>query len=132
MSQENVEIVQAAWEAWNAGDIGSATSAFHPEVRWHVAEDEPDAETVVGIEGVVREATSWAAAFEDFRGEPQEFIDVGERVVVLIHFRGRARETDSYVEIEETQVYLLRDRKIIEVREYRSRAEALEAVGLQE
>jgi hypothetical protein len=36
MSEENVEIVQAAIETWNAGNMAAADEQFHPDViAWH-------------------------------------------------------------------------------------------------
>ena len=37
MSQENVEIVRAGIEAWNAGDRNRAMNVFEPEIEFHSA-----------------------------------------------------------------------------------------------
>jgi ketosteroid isomerase-like protein len=51
-------------------------------------------------------------------------------VIVCLRFWGRGRDSGAPVEIRETHVARLRDGKVIEVREYRTKPEALEAVGL--
>ena len=70
--------------------------------------------------------------WEDFRLEPLEFIDAGDKVVVshLIHGSGKGSGVD--VELPSTSVYTLRGSKVIESRMYRDHAEALEAAGLSE
>jgi ketosteroid isomerase-like protein len=132
MSQENLEIVRRGFEAWSALDVELATSAFDPAIRWHIAEDEPDAHIIEGVQGIVRSLRSWAESFDDFRAEPQKFIDGGDYVVLPVVFRGRVRQTAATLEIEETQVYLVQDGKIVEVRVFRRIEDALEAAGLSE
>jgi ketosteroid isomerase-like protein len=132
MSQENVEIIRRTFEAWSAGDVQAAVSAFDLDVRWHIAEDEPDAHIIEGVESILEWLRSWAASFDDFRAEPHEFIDRGDYVVVPLVFRGRARDTTATLETAETQVYLFQDGRIVEVREFRRVEEALEAAGLSE
>jgi ketosteroid isomerase-like protein len=64
--------------------------------------------------------------------EAKEFIDAGDCVLVPVRLTGRGRASGVSFEDHEVHVFRLRDRKIIEVREYREKAEALEAVGLAE
>jgi ketosteroid isomerase-like protein len=54
MSQVNVEIVRRTVEAWNAQDAETAMSAFDPAVKWHIAEDEPDAHVIEGTDDIAR------------------------------------------------------------------------------
>lgn len=35
MSQENVDVVRAANEAFLAGDVEQALNALHPDIEWH-------------------------------------------------------------------------------------------------
>jgi ketosteroid isomerase-like protein len=51
MSQENVEIARAAFEAWNAGELQDVLSHFHPELVYHPRADEPDPSPHVGRDG---------------------------------------------------------------------------------
>ena len=110
--------------------MDSATLAFHPAVRWHIAEDEPDAHVIEGVQGIVRSLRGWADSFDDFRVEPQRFIDSRDSVVVPVVFRGRARRTAATLEIAETQVYLVQDGRIVEVRVFRRIDDALEAAAM--
>lgn len=71
-----------------------------------------------------------ATAFDDFRPKPLEFIDGGGCVVVPMRITGRMRGGGAEVAIEETIVFWVRDGKIAEVREFRTKPEALEAAGL--
>jgi ketosteroid isomerase-like protein len=130
MSQESVEIVRRAHAAWSAGDTEGAAALFDPAIRWHIAQDEPDAHVIEGIPGVFEWLRHWAASFDDFEVQTVEFIGRGDHVVVPQIFRGRGRNTAAVLEVEETQVYLVQAGKVVEVRSYRTLDEALEAVGL--
>jgi ketosteroid isomerase-like protein len=130
MSPENVEVVRRLFEAWNSSGLAGALSAFDPKVEWSTPDDDPDAGTYRGLEAVAAFLQGWADSFEDFSGEAQEFIEAGDRVVVPLIVSGRPRGSSHFVTVPDTQVLTVRDGNILEVREYRTKAEALEAVGL--
>ena len=48
MSQENVEIVRSALEAFRQAGADAALSFYAPDLTWVVAEDEPEAATLHG------------------------------------------------------------------------------------
>jgi ketosteroid isomerase-like protein len=54
MSQENVEVVKAAFEAWNAGDWDAVPELFDPNVVIRPSDDWPEAGPFVGVEAVTR------------------------------------------------------------------------------
>jgi len=63
---------------------------------------------------------------------PEEFIDAGDQVVAIVHFRGRGRESGIEVDTRTYAVYTLREGKTIGMEEFTERFEALEAAGLSE
>jgi uncharacterized protein len=132
MSAENVEVVRGSWEAWSRGDPSAALSYLDEQIVWEPAEDEPDSHTARGVSEVVELIGRWAASFEDFSGEPLEFIDAGDDVVVPMLFTGRPHGSEQAVTLPETQVFTLRDGKIVRVREFRTNEQALAALGLDE
>jgi ketosteroid isomerase-like protein len=131
MSHENVEIVRAGYQSFNRTHEIDA-DAMHPSIEWHTRGDLPDSGTHRGYAGVAQLFSSWVEAFEDLRVDPEELIDADDCVVAVVRLRGRFRGSGQDVEMEETHVWRHRDGKAIEVREYQSKAEALEAVGLAE
>jgi ketosteroid isomerase-like protein len=132
MSQENVEIVRQTLEAFEQGGVAATFRFYDPDVTWVEAEDEPEAETHHGHDGLRALSEKWLVPFDDLRIEPEEFVDAGEAVVMPYRFRGRERSSGSDITALETWVFWLRDKRICEVREYRHKAEALEAVGRSE
>jgi hypothetical protein len=51
---------------------------------------------------------------------------------VLVHFRGRLQGSREIVDMNEVWVLSWCGDRIIEIREYKSKAEALKAVGMEE
>lgn len=132
MSQENIEIVQRWIEAFNRGDVAGVLELADPDVAWWNREDDPGAPVSRGHDGLTTGMAELEESLAELRGEPKEFIDAGEYVVVPICVVGRGRGSGASFEGHEVHVFRLRNGKVIEGREYRERNEALEAVGLSE
>ena len=132
MSHANVEIIRKVLDAFERGGLDATLSFYDPDVTWVVAEDEPEAATLRGHDGLRALLEQWLQAFDELHIEPYEFIDAGEAVVMPYRLRARERSSGSDITAPETWVFWLRDGRIIEVREYRHKAEALEAVGLSD
>ncbi len=132
MSQENMEILRNGWEAFNSGDYEACLTFIDPTIEWWPASDELIIEPYRGHDGYARLFAETREGVPDIQAEIEELLVVGDRVVACLRFWGRGRGSGALVEGRETHVARLREGKIIEVREYRTRAEALEAVGLSE
>src|SRR6476660_8609467 len=91
MSQENVEIVKAAIDAYNRGDLDAAVKDAAPDY-------ELDLSRAVGVDRGVYTLRQQRRLWEEFRQAwesdqigADEFIDAGEHVVTPFtnHLRGR-------------------------------------------
>ena len=130
MSQENVELIRGVYEEFD--DTRRAVlRVLDPEVEWHTAPDLPDSGVHRGHDGVASLIEEWVSSFDDLRAEVDEFIDAGERVVVPLVLRARMRGSGQEIALPETHVWTVRAGKVIEVREYRTRGQALKDVGLE-
>jgi ketosteroid isomerase-like protein len=67
-----------------------------------------------------------------FHLQPIELHEASGKTVVLVHFHGRLKGSGDIVDMREVWVLSWRDDRIIEIREYKNKPEALEAVGLEE
>jgi ketosteroid isomerase-like protein len=135
MSEENVEVVRRAADAYNRRDIDAVLEELDPEIEWH-----PLLQVLLGGEATVYRGHEGARAlwrdldeaFTEFQVEQSELRDLGEQVIVIGHLQGRGRE--SGVKTETAIVWLVdfKSGKAIRVREYLDLEEALEAAGLRE
>jgi ketosteroid isomerase-like protein len=128
MSQANVEIVQRGFEHYMA--TGEPLWGMFDEEVEVYDHDTPDQGEYRGHAGVGRWLEDWAAAWSEFSMEPEEFLDVGERVVMV--FRMKATGLGSGVEVErqDAMVFTVGNGKVVRLDYYNNRTEALEAVGL--
>jgi ketosteroid isomerase-like protein len=131
MSQENVEIVRRGIEAFNRRDIASIRADAHPQIEWIEDSRYPGAQTFHGPDGVEESVRRWWEAW-DIELDPEDFLDLGERVVVSGHGRYRGHESDVTLTAEFAGVYEVRENKVVRVEVLESRRAALEAVGLSE
>ena len=131
MSQENVEIVQAALEAWNAGDMDALRELYDPNVIVRMPDDWPEPGPFVGREAVMRQVEQLRDTWDADTLEPiSDFIDVGDRVAVRYVWRGEGRGPES--NMESTHVFTVRKGRIVGVEFFWDHAEALETLGLSE
>jgi ketosteroid isomerase-like protein len=129
MSQENVEIVRAAYEfATRTGE--PPFDAFQPDIVWHTRADLPDSRTYRGHGAMAKLFSEWVGSFDDFRLDVEQAIDAGESVIAVLRLSGRIKGTGHEVEMAETHVCKVLDGKMLEVHEYPTADEALKAVGL--
>ncbi len=134
MSQENVEIVRRTVDAILRGKWEEAAQLLDPHAEGHG--------TVGGLsEGtVVRGVTQFRQSFEqedaeawdERRLEAEEFIDAGDRVVVLVREFRRGRGSGVELETDTAVVFEVRDGRVVRIQGYMDRAEALKAAGLSE
>ena len=131
MSQENVEIVRAFFEAWNAGDMSACGEAYDPHVVVRYAEGWPEgSEPIMGREAVMRQ---WEQQREPFDADTLELLDVidlGDRVVARMTWRAVGSGPDLNIEV--TSVSTLRKGKTILSEFFWNYAEAPETLGLSE
>ena len=69
---------------------------------------------------------------ENVELDVEEFIDGGQYVVVPLVLRARMVGSGEEVALPKTDVWRVRSGKVIEVCEYRTRQQALKALGLPE
>jgi ketosteroid isomerase-like protein len=132
MSQENVEIVRAALDAYSQRDVGVLRALNDPDM---VLDWSASVGWLAGVYGGFDEALrfyeGYFEAFDEVVIKPDRFIDVGESVVVpnVAHQRGR---DGIEVSARATFVFTIRNRKITHVCLYQETEQALKAVGLEE
>ena len=134
MSQENVELVRAICTPWERGDF-SASEWAHPEIEFVLA-DGPTPGTWAGVPAMTAAWREALSAFDGLDVEVEQYVPInGERVLVLMHNRGRGKA--SGFELGELQtrganVFHISGGKVTRLVAYWDRERALEAVGLSE
>jgi ketosteroid isomerase-like protein len=132
MSQENVEVVRRLYDAGLRGDTEAVIDHLDPAVHADMSERVFNPGFYEGHDGYRRFLRETDAVWDDFRVEPLEFTDAGEKVVVSHMVRGRGKESGVEVELPSTNLYTVSEGLVVAIRMYRDHDRALEAAGLRE
>jgi uncharacterized protein len=116
VSRENVELARQMNAAFNRGDREGAFAPCHPEVAWRDLAHAPDSpETVRGLAQVLAIWDQWQDAFEEFTADVEEYIDAGEAVVTVTHWRGRGKGSGTSVDVRRAEVYEFEHGRVVRV-----------------
>lgn len=127
MSQDNIELVRRIYAAWNEGFAG----LLDAEIEWVNPPGAVEGGTRRGIQSFTAAARSVSDTFEGSRVDFDEFIDAGDRVVVLGTLRGRGRGSGVDVERRQGYVWTIRDGKAVRFEWFPEQQQALDAAGLR-
>jgi ketosteroid isomerase-like protein len=134
MSQENVEIVKAAYEADYRGDEQAMLELLAEDVIVKNPRGLLDVPAVRhGRQGWRDLVAEFREVFDDFVPDVKEWVDAGDWVLCVTHWTGRAKGSGVAVEANQVDAVRVREGRIVEMNlSYRSREAALKALGLSE
>ena len=130
MSQDNVEIARGVHDAFNRRDVAALLGLLDPEVEWVPILAALEGRVYRGHAGVKRWIKELDTDWEYFETCPEEFRDLGDRVLALGSWRARGRASGVQLENQPGCWLLdLKDGKVMRQQTYTDRAEAFEAVS---
>jgi ketosteroid isomerase-like protein len=130
MTQENVEGVRRGFDCLARGDLEGLFALLDPDIIWHQPSDLPDRVTARGHAELGTIMGRWIGEWDNYRVELEELIDAGDCVVAVQTIRGKGKGSGVETQMREAHVYKVQDGRAVEVWEYRTKEEALSAVGL--
>jgi ketosteroid isomerase-like protein len=128
VSEENVARVRESVERL-AATGEPAWDVLHEDIEV-LDHDIPDAGEYRGLSGFGRWLEDWASAWSEFSLEPEEYLDVGDSVVVVFLMRATGVGSGVTVERRDAMVCKMHDLKVARVDYYNNREQALAAVGM--
>src|SRR3954449_6963162 len=130
MSEENVEVMRQIVEAFNRGGVEAALPRFDDDVEWAGPDEWLDDHLYQGHDGLRKLASQWTDSFDEYRLDPDRFIDAGDSVVILLFARGRIKGSEVPIAQENSWVCRVENGKATHVQVYFSWHEGLERAGL--
>ena len=132
MNKHIIEGIRRAYDAFSRGDIQGAVESVDlaPDILWSEPEDFYAGGTYRGPQGVAEYLTLSYNASEKVQSLPEEILEVGDKIVVLVHFQAWPKGGGQMREGRIADVYTVQDGKIIQMQAYRDPEEARKAVGL--
>jgi ketosteroid isomerase-like protein len=130
MSQENVEIVRSAFQAFEQGDMEAVLRLCDENIEITQASE------LLGVPrhqhghaGVLEAFAIWPDLWDDYQIEILRLADVGDHVIVTTINRGRGKDSGVPVEMPFTFLFSVRAGKIAEWRLFMREEQALEALA---
>jgi len=113
------EIVEIVYQPLAKDEAPVFLENFDENIEWTEAEGFPYGGTYTGASAIlenvfVKLATEW----ENFAAVPDEFLDAGDKVVVLGTYSGRYNATGKSMKVPFAHVWTLRDGKIVKFVQY--------------
>jgi uncharacterized protein len=129
MAQDNVDVVQGAWDAFGRGDIDAVLDVIAPSAETRVPETLPWGGTYAGPEGFGDFLAKLTDNFEQFNATPDKVLGADDNhVIVLARIKGRLKG-GATIENRAVWVYQLRDGRIADAETFGDTAQVLQALG---
>jgi len=130
MSKESVKLVELAHEYLNAGDIDALIELCDADFELDMSARTLNPEIYRGHAGIRRFYDEVSEVWDEFRWEPQRFVEADAKVVVLLHSHGRGKGSGLEMARDAAMVWTVADHRPVSVRFYVDQTEALSAAGL--
>ena len=138
MSQENVEIVREAMDAYNLGDKDGWAQFMDPELETFPVAEFPEPGPLIGPDAAWRFYQQFAGTmaatklYETSGFETAELIDAGERVLACQRTPLRGRGSVEELKVKLWGVHTFDQGRWVRTQWFWERSEAVEAAGLSE
>jgi uncharacterized protein len=131
MSEGNVELVRALYQAMNEQDVGRYDELVHPDAEW-ISDPRVGMAPRRGREAILDFFMDQAEMFEGVRVEVERLSAAGERVLAFVRVTGHGRASGAGVDIRIGHVWTIREGLVVRGEGYGDRDEAVRAAGLSE
>jgi ketosteroid isomerase-like protein len=130
--QEDVERLRDAYRAFNeGGGVEAIVVRLSGDFRVRDRESSPDRETRFGPEGIRHLFASYMEAFDALRLEPEEFLEVGDRIVVSLHQHARGKGSGAEIVSRVAHVWTMEDGAVVQLRIFGDKEKALKALNAE-
>ncbi len=132
MSEENVEIVGAMYDAWAQGDFNAGAADLDPDVTFIVQPPFLEPGVYQGPEGVRDYMHRFLTNWEHYTIEAEQLQAVGDTVLARIHQRGKGRASGVETDMRSYMLFTFRGRRVVQIESVLEESKALKAAGLSE
>jgi ketosteroid isomerase-like protein len=129
MAQDNVDVIEGAYEAFGRGDLDAVEEAIDEQAEFVTPESVPWGGTYRGPDGFRDFVGSLLEHFQEFKSVPEKVLGADDdHVVVVVRNSGRTRGGTAF-EGRAVWLYQLRNGKIRSAEAFADTADVLEALG---
>lgn len=125
----NVEALRPVYEKWAQGQWRWRPEVYADDFEWGYSAEFPEAGIATEPNEKSDRLREFLSSWEDWRCEAEEYIEVGDKVVVLAHYTGRAKTSGVEVVHAGAHVWTMRDGRAVRLEVFSDRKRALAAAG---
>ncbi len=121
MSQENITLTKSLYEAFGRGDMPTFLAAMDPKIEWLEpgGPGYPYPGVHRGVQAVGGEVFAQVPVYyEEFSVTPHDFVDAGDRVLVLGDFYGKSKATGKTFNVPFIHAFTFHDGKCTRYQNY--------------
>jgi uncharacterized protein len=129
VTRGNADLIRPLFEEWGRGNWQPRFDVYHPHMEWGWSDEFP------GLGGVCEDSRApnprmraWLSEWDDWRAEAEEYLELGDYVVVFTAYSGRGKGSGVEVHQPGAHVFQLRDGKVVRLEIFADRKRAIESV----
>jgi ketosteroid isomerase-like protein len=126
-TRPDIERMRRAYERLAAGEVD--LDLIDTEVEVRDRPEAPDPQTYHGHDGVRAALAATYDTFELMEFEPERLVEIGDHIVVVIHMRGRGKESGVPVEDRIAHLWTMRNGKAWRMQVYSDPDQAIADAG---
>jgi uncharacterized protein len=128
MATGKVDIVRPIYEEWGRGNYRTIFEVYAPRMEWGWSDEFPG---LAGVHEDQRDPNprlrAWLSPWEDWRIAADDYLELGDHVVVLTSYRGRGKGSGVEIEQQGAHVLEVRDGKVVRLEIFADREKAIES-----
>jgi ketosteroid isomerase-like protein len=132
MSQAVIDTLRAGYEAFNRSDWDAVLQAAPPDFELETADRVISPGIYRGRVEARRFFEDLFEPFDEVAVVPEQFLENGDQIVVLVRVRSRPAGSSAVIENRIAHLWTVRGGAIVRMQIFPERGEALEAAGLAE
>jgi ketosteroid isomerase-like protein len=129
MASGNADLIRPIYEQWGRGDWRASFDVYDEHMAWGWSDEFP------GLAGVFEDRRdpnprlrSWLSEWELWRAVADDFLELGDHVVVLATYLGTGKGSGVEIRQQGAHVFELRDGKVVRLEIFASRERAIDSV----
>jgi uncharacterized protein len=113
MGEADVDTLRRGYAALNSGDLSVVLELLDPDIEWREPATSLEGGTHQGRDSFERFLRGWLESFDGFRVEPEQVVERGDDLVVVVHQTGMGRSSGLPVETRLAHVWTVADGRAV-------------------
>jgi ketosteroid isomerase-like protein len=130
MAPGNADLIRPIYDEWGRGNWQPRFEVYHPRMQWGWSDEFP------GLGGVYEDhedpnsrLRTWLSPWEHWRAEADDYLEIGDHVVVLATYHGVGKGSGVEIRQEGAHVFELRGGRVVRLEIFATRERALKSVN---